>query len=1104
MGDEFRFSECKSQQKNYTSNCNWCYAAANDGVYLRRCFMTGEYCSKQTNIQRQRKKQYDEKETTISAFVIMNFSDMSDVVYKWKLKPFIESLTKYLFLNRANKRIYCSKTENTQVSGEFTKIEKINVIRSDSDPSSNYVICSRICQQMQIADIIIVDVSSQNANVFYEFGMAVALGKLVLPICYSESFYKMDDELFNRCKTNKPHRSDGSIIPANAEDPQNESLQHIGCYPWRKRLYEYYGIKYRNNDSHTVYADYEYVTQECFGFTDIKYRRFPYAEKIHNCNKNNYKNNYKNDDIIGKRIYDKLHDGYNDAKTENNTLVVYTIEGFLNEKQAGTCIVNFYRDITARMDIEQCFCGERVGVLVQEKVIPQDEKDAEKQLDLYYNVGEIIHIGVNQATYLAEDKKIKISEELINTNVKAEKSQDPISTEEAQKNEIEHFVKAHVRNRGMLIYPNNPVYVNRLKSQTQVDILDDLREVPGACHCCNPKAFTLYHVMLRNLRYTNEIVVDISDNCLQSLFWLGAAHGSDINAITVLHDKTDKEREANNGIGGKKNRNVFDVAGLWTAIFKTNDTDGFYRQLAQAQLGIENHSRLIVARDEYYEENIRDLFLSHKADSNNPVWKELIEKIRKDEDIQLESYYRKEFRHSMVRYNRLIIYLAQQNDKTDDDSEPRIRIAKWDFDAVSALTHYLSKRTVIGEYVVKSLQIAGQNKNGIGTTNKNSFQNPSIDINAEGMNFICVGAFASPLGTDLPIYISEKLGTKRGGDINMIHKRAEPVIKDMSGQCVECQNCHNGPCTQKRVYKGFQCIESSNTNTKKRRERSLFTQHSQSECTEDKKCTLCSAAGSAVKQDERFKIYDQSEIDSNNLPACDVKSGCIHAEIAQLILWREKPVSQHGRTYFRVGMYGSSGPATYALSALFVDEDQKKEYWPGQSDDFQPPHLLLQLQGKVRKKFMDEFLKELVQRLGKTPKTGRENRETTTKDSYIDIAIYASSYYLSTVLYRYFFPFISDKDIDCIYNGMYLFMHSMNTAKCNPFTVDTSQETEVIKTILDVLLNLLKGFTGYEVFYEVKVNQEKKSCANSNRDTRSVQGIEMMDEINYFICSRSD
>lgn len=175
-----------------------CSVPTEECIHSRRCFMTGEYCSKQTNIQKERKalyKSYDnacnEEGIQITAFVIMNFSDMSNVIYKWKLKTFIESLAKYLYWDKEDKRLYCYADELKNLPENLKRVRKIQVIRSDSEPASNYVICSRICQQMQIADLIVVDVSNQNPNVFYEFGMAVALGKLILPVCFSESFYKM-------------------------------------------------------------------------------------------------------------------------------------------------------------------------------------------------------------------------------------------------------------------------------------------------------------------------------------------------------------------------------------------------------------------------------------------------------------------------------------------------------------------------------------------------------------------------------------------------------------------------------------------------------------------------------------------------------------------------------------------------------------------------------------------------------------------------------------------------------------------------------------------------------------------------------------------------
>lgn len=153
-------------KKKNNSSCSWCHVSTEESIHSRRCFMTGEYCSKQTNIQRERKKQHEGDDITIKAFVVMNFSYMSDVVYKWKIKPFIKSLTRFLYFDKKNKRLFCCKDEKVEKPEGLEKVKSIQVVRSDSDPASNYVVCNRICQQMQMADLVIVDVSSQNANVF--------------------------------------------------------------------------------------------------------------------------------------------------------------------------------------------------------------------------------------------------------------------------------------------------------------------------------------------------------------------------------------------------------------------------------------------------------------------------------------------------------------------------------------------------------------------------------------------------------------------------------------------------------------------------------------------------------------------------------------------------------------------------------------------------------------------------------------------------------------------------------------------------------------------------------------------------------------------------
>lgn len=339
---------------------SWCTTEINNCSFSRRCFMTGEYCSKQQNVQSERLQLHNKNE--INAFVVMNFSNMSDVVYKWKLKDFIETLSKHLFFNETKSRLYCVDGEkpteavlnkiicdethlDLQANADriteerrklsqiltcqpscadkavLTPVKKVNVIRADSNPSSNFVICNRVCQQLQIADLIVVDVSVQNANVFYELGMAVALGKMILPICYSESYFQMKIPL-----------EESEWV----KNPDNKNAEHhIDCFPWRRCLFEHFGMRFRDSYSkaqwRTTYYDFDYVTSPQYHFSDIKYIRFPYHETV---------KEQGTDIKIGEKLYNALRDSYNTATSEENTLVVYTMDGLLNEAQAARCIIN--------------------------------------------------------------------------------------------------------------------------------------------------------------------------------------------------------------------------------------------------------------------------------------------------------------------------------------------------------------------------------------------------------------------------------------------------------------------------------------------------------------------------------------------------------------------------------------------------------------------------------------------------------------------------------------------------------------------------------------------------------------------------------------------
>lgn len=1056
--------------------CQTCYISTENSTHTRRCFMSGEYCSQKTNIQRERKKLYENRDkkgnrkVAISAFVIMNFSDMSDVVYKWRIEIFVESLKKYLYMDTENNRLYCNIKKNRSMD-RMEKVDEIKVVRSDSSPASNYVICSRICQQIQIADLVIVDVSLQNPNVFYEFGMAVALEKLILPICFSESFYKLEfpDEIKKMELTDM--------------DQRNHLEHHIGCYPWRKALFEYYGIRYKQDDknvnsSKIKYLKFKEATNPLYGFSDTQYNRFPYQDTI--------MTEDHDEEKIGKNIYNKLRDQYNHATKQDNTLVVYTIEGFLNEEQAGQCIVNFYHNITERMQREQCFCGDRVGVLVQGHAIPDSDKDAKTERHLLYNVGEIIHIGVNQATYLAAKEKIQGGDEVVLKEFQQQKKTG--ETRRGYEKEIKRFVKEYIGNRGMIVYPDNPVYVERIKNQATPDILKVDKE---NCHLL--EAFCLYHVMLRTLCYTNEIVVDITNNSPQALFWLGASHGAEIYAVTVKNELSEKERKVIEGDVKEHNRNVFDVSGLWTAYYYSHDTEGFYHQLALAQFGIEKHSKIIPSDSSWHGFRKWEYLELYEEEENELEERDLCDKeVQIKSRLALESYYRRQFWNTMLRYNRLRIYLSQYNDMDTEDRDPRLRIAKWDWDAVSELSHYVSKRSVIGEYVLISLPDEAEDKA------------------AKEVNFICVGQPVKPLEKKLTDHIFEKCRKNEDAENNI------NIVHNHFGKTYICENCLD----KKRIQvKGFTRMG------KEKGEEGIFSYTTWAFCENcreksDKK---------GIYNKVLYELKSTGKIEGK----CPLEDCFSHMEIAQLILWREDGGKGKYNQHFRVSVIGSSGPATFGLSALFVDEGQKfcdfvsnNEKIFMDDDRIQP--LLHELQSKVRKKIYGLLMKRLGEKIfnilketEKFSETDLEKRDRLKR--YGDLVLYSVLSYLTTVFYQYFLPFLTENNIHLIRNGMYMFLNSMKVARQSPFCLDYAAGEEsgqcptisnegvrkIIRMIPDEVEELLECFKGLEAFYKVEVQHSGNStCDSANiKDSRTVKNIEMLGdesrEINYFIIPKN-
>lgn len=668
-------------------------------------------------------------------------------------------------------------------------------------------------------------------------------------------------------------------------------------------------------------------------------------------------------------------------------------------------------------------------------------------MDLPYSVGEIIQIGLNQATYLAMKDKIDAGDTFVET-LEERPSQE-------HRNEIDRFIKGYVRNKGMRIYPNYPVFVDRMKNLLHGNILDPVSTGSGrSCACYNGKFFCLYHVMLRTLRYTNEVVVDISNNCPQALFWLGAAHGLDVHAITVMHEKTNGEKETDEE---RKPRYIFDVAGLWTAIFRKNDTEGFYEQLALAQHGIERQSKLMLPDSELYKNELDEYFSSFNKTLNWMQLKVLMDGKKEKERRVLESYYRTHFWMPMLSYNQLSIFVAQR-DERDDNGEPRISTAKWDFDTISKLSSYLSKRKMIGQYKLITLD-------------KTSEANACAE-EIRQTNFICVGSFARPLGQEGP-GLSDYIGSKIS-PASTIHKWADGHVhvgKDISA-----------------LLKGFARIgnvdEGYYTHIPQMQLKKFYQKH-------------------PADGIEKPKIISSIQTAQDNEFAQDING--VHYEIAQLVLWREDSETTYGYSHYWVSIVGNSGPATLALSAVLTGEDpklgQRKQVESESSGNF--PNFLFILQAEVRKQLVEHFRKKLTHKMKEIAfREGWDSEKQQIKE-YFNLVLYAVSFYLQTVLYRYFFPFLTQNDMERIYNGIYNIINSMKAAKVSPFVLgytaiqedgfDMPVSDTIVRAIAEeipkILLSVLQSFKGLETFYCVQVEHH---LDDETKDTREIKSIDIM------------
>ena len=590
-----------------------------------------------------------------------------------------------------------------------------------------------------------------------------------------------------------------------------------------------------------------------------------------------------------------------------------------------------------------------------------------------------------------------------------------------------------------------------------------------------------------------------------------------------INEELKKEKKKENK--EKKIRTVFDVAGLWSAILHSNDIQGFYGQLAQAQHGIEHHAKLMLKDKNIHEKKLHDAWRGFGKVFESESIEAIYDGEKKEIMKKLESFYRSCFWNAMLRHNQLLICMSQIEQSVSEKDEPRGYTSKWDFRASALLSHYLSKRTVISEYRIKALK-GGEDEKKI-----------------KQINFISLGSNAKPLGKSLSNYIIED--KKYTGNVHEHYDGTELCTID-------------GETKKRNSYRGFRKTYLKEKKQEFAKE-GYYTQHPYFSCcnTKQGKCGM-NLPGSG-KDENWYK----KNIDELKNCGCELYETTEHNEIAQLLIWRDNVEKFHEKTVFRVAVNGSSGPATLALSSLLVGEEQReeifylkeerkteqekvKEEWEKEQEKTKESNmkkdvkfhgnLLYDLQENVRAKFMEEYRQRLEKEIDDI--FDKENKyEGSQTKRYKALVWYAVSIYLYNQLYRYFLPLLSDKDMYSLHNGMNNFLNHMRSGNESPFamgypqkgdeiyqcSIEDTHVTQIIEKIPECLLSLLKEFRGIEAFYRVRVKHdliqevledstknkesskkekedstENKGSSKKKEDSREILEIGFLKKDNYF------
>lgn len=375
---------------------------------MTRCPITGGYCSHHNKIVQKKIKRH--KEGKVMLFMVMHYSRITDTIYKWLFKDMLrEEGIRFIFSSDPDDKKSddhrsddgccdgvccdnaCSDNSNTTCTaecmscGSLKHIEKsmptgitdntleqvfdlngtpVSLVRADDFSSNSHIICESVCAKMQESDVVIVDLSYENPNVFYEFGLAAALEKKILPICYSYKYYEEE--------------KDGKDNTADSDTRK----KYIRRFRWKEFLFKYFSVNRMESKK----------DKKAYMPDDKEFDYFPYTQSLSD----------KSGETVGMILKELLN---HSLETLDN-LMLYDLQGFQyvdpkNSIHIKTCIEN-YGKISKKISRQMKSPGDRIGLMyLNDKLKEVNKYFRESPVD--YSFGDICRLAINQGVHDIED-----------------------------------------------------------------------------------------------------------------------------------------------------------------------------------------------------------------------------------------------------------------------------------------------------------------------------------------------------------------------------------------------------------------------------------------------------------------------------------------------------------------------------------------------------------------------------------------------------------------------------------------------------------------------------------------------------------------------------